>query len=94
VKLPGYDHKLYLVVVKEFGMEPMMLLTSWAVGTHRKESVWRIVEYYLVRWKCDESYRYILSSVIIWRISESEAISAFGTLRSWCWQSPIFHRSI
>jgi hypothetical protein len=22
-------------------------------------SIWRIVEYYLARWKCDESYRYI-----------------------------------
>lgn len=59
VKLPGYDYKLYLVVVKGFGMEPMMLLTSCEVKTYQKESVWRIVEYYLARWKCDESYRYI-----------------------------------
>jgi hypothetical protein len=59
VRLPLFQHKLYLVVVKGFGMEPMMLLTSCAVDTHRKESVWRIVEYYLARWKCDESYRYI-----------------------------------
>jgi hypothetical protein len=59
VKLPLYDHKLYLVVVKGFGVEPMMLLTSCLVKKYRKESVWRIVEYYLARWKCDESYRYI-----------------------------------
>ena len=59
VKLPSYSHKLYLVVVKGFGMEPMMLLTSCSVKKSQKESVWRIVEYYLVRWKCDESYRYI-----------------------------------
>ena len=59
VKLPPYRHKLYLVVVKGFGMEPMMLLTSCMVEIHRKESVWRIVEYYLARWRCDESYRYI-----------------------------------
>lgn len=25
----------------------------------RKEGIWRIVEYYLARWKSDESYRYI-----------------------------------
>ena len=24
-----------------------------------KESIWRIVEIYLTRWKCDESFRYI-----------------------------------
>jgi hypothetical protein len=59
VKLPSYDHKLYLVVVKGFGEEPMMLLTSCLVESNRKESIWRIVEYYLARWKCDESYRYI-----------------------------------
>jgi hypothetical protein len=59
VKLPLYAHRLYLVVVKGFGEEPMMLLTSCGVEKNRKESIWRIVEYYLARWKCDESYRYI-----------------------------------
>jgi hypothetical protein len=59
VKLPSYAHRLYLVVVKGFGKEPMMLLTSCRVDIDTKESVWRIVEYYLARWKCDESYRYI-----------------------------------
>lgn len=59
VKLPHYDHKLYLVVVKGFGIKPMMLLTSCTVDIYKKENIWRIVEYYLARWKCDESYRYI-----------------------------------
>jgi hypothetical protein len=59
VKLPSFSHKLYLVVVKGFGLEPMMLLTSCAVQINQKESAWRIVEYYLARWRCDESYRYI-----------------------------------
>jgi hypothetical protein len=59
VKLPSYGHKLYLVVVKGFGEEPMMLLTNCLVERKCKESIWRIVEYYLARWKCDESYRYI-----------------------------------
>jgi len=59
VKLPSYAHRLYLVVVKGFGKEPMMLLTSCRLDIDTKESVWRIVEYYLARWKCDESYRYI-----------------------------------
>jgi len=60
VKLPAHPrHKLYLVVVKGFGLKPMMLLTSCPVECHKKESVWRMVEYYLARWRCDESYRYI-----------------------------------
>jgi hypothetical protein len=59
VKLPGKKHKLFLVVVKGFGQEPMMVLTSCAVDIRAQESIWRIVEIYLTRWKCDESFRYI-----------------------------------
>ena len=59
VKLPGKDHPLFLVVVKGFGKEPMMLLTNCAVNLKVKETLWRIVEIYLTRWKCDESFRYI-----------------------------------
>ena len=49
VKLPQYDNKLYLVVVKGFGEKPIMLLTSCPVDIHNKESVWRAIEYYLAR---------------------------------------------
>lgn len=59
VKLPGKDNPLFLVVAKGFGKEPMMLLTSCTVNARLKESVWRIIEIYLTRWKCDESFRYI-----------------------------------
>ena len=59
VSLPGKDHPLILVVVKGFGRQPMMLLTSCPVQLKAKESIWRIVEIYLTRWKCDESFRYI-----------------------------------
>lgn len=59
VKLPGRDHPLFFVVVKGFGKQPMMLLTSCPVNMKTKESIWRIVEIYLTRWKCDESFRYI-----------------------------------
>ena len=51
-----------LVVVKGFGQEPMMLLTNRAVSEGVKEEIWRIVEIYLTRWKCEESYRYIKQS--------------------------------
>ena len=59
VKLPGRDDPLFLVVVKGFGKEPMMLLTSCSVNVKVKEAIWRIVEIYLTRWKCEESFRYI-----------------------------------
>jgi len=59
VQLPGREHPLFLVVVKGFGRQPMMLLTSCPVHLKAKESIWRIVEIYLTRWKCDESFRYI-----------------------------------
>ena len=59
VKLPGYSQRLYFVVVKGFGIKPMMLLPSCSVDIKKKEPIWRIVEYYLARWKCDESYQYI-----------------------------------
>jgi hypothetical protein len=59
VRLPGKDDPLYLVVVKGFGREPMMLLTSCPVNLKVKEAIWRIVEIYLTRWKCEESFRYI-----------------------------------
>jgi len=59
VKLPGHGYPLFLVVAKGFGKEPMMLLTSCPVRTKIKEAIWRIIEVYLTRWKCDESFRYI-----------------------------------
>jgi len=54
VKLPDKEYPLFLVVVKGFGKKPMMLLTSCPLNL-----IWRIVEIYLTRWKCDESFRYI-----------------------------------
>jgi hypothetical protein len=59
VKLPEYGHPLFLVVVKGFWKVPMMLLTSCPVHLKIKETIWCIVEIYLTRWKCDESFRYI-----------------------------------
>jgi len=62
VKLPGRDERLFMVVVKGFGEEPTMLLTNCRINLRVKESIWRIVEIYLTRWKCDESFRYIKQS--------------------------------
>ena len=62
VKLPGRQERLFMVVVKGFGHKQMMLLTSCRINPRVKESVWRMVEIYLTRWKCDESFRYIKQS--------------------------------
>jgi hypothetical protein len=56
VKLPFSDQPLFLVVVKGFGEKPMMLLTNVAI---KSQGVMRILEIYLTRWKCEESYRFI-----------------------------------
>ena len=56
VKLPFSGKPLWLVVVKGFGEKPMMLLTNVVV---KSQGVMRILEIYLTRWKCEESYRFI-----------------------------------
>jgi hypothetical protein len=56
VKLPFSGQSLFLMVVKGFGEKPMMLLTNVAV---KSQGVMRILEIYLTRWKCEESYRFI-----------------------------------
>jgi hypothetical protein len=56
VKLPFSGQALFLVVVKGWGEKPMMLLTNVAIPS---QGVMRILEIYLTRWKCEESYRFI-----------------------------------
>jgi len=56
VYLPGYSEPLTLMVVKGYGERPLMLLTNLDVG---KAGLDRILEIYLTRWKCEESYRFI-----------------------------------
>jgi len=56
VKLPFDKQALSLVVVKGFGEKPMMLLTNVNV---KSLGVMRVLEIYLTRWKCEESYRFI-----------------------------------
>lgn len=59
VKLTFRSETLYLVVIKGFGEKPMMLLTNLNVP---QMGVERILEIYLTRWKCEESYRFIKQS--------------------------------
>jgi hypothetical protein len=51
-----------LLVITGFGSEPMLLLTNLKVSLTNSKQLYRIVEIYLTRWKCDECYRYIKQS--------------------------------
>lgn len=58
VYLPGQDIALYLVVVRGFGEEPLMILTNIPLKKTRK-SLWWAVESYITRWKIEETIRFI-----------------------------------
>jgi hypothetical protein len=57
VKLPGCSENLRLVVVRGFGTEPMMLLTSLGI-THSRKSLLNVVLYYVRRWQIEETIRF------------------------------------
>ena len=61
VRLPERKQQLYMVVVKGFGQEPMMLLTDVQVKKSRK-SLWQIIESYITRWSIEETIRFIKQS--------------------------------
>jgi len=67
-----------MVVVKGFAEEPTMLLTNCRVNLRGKESIWRMVETSLTRWKCDESFRYIEQSYNL----ENPRVRSYGGIRN------------
>ncbi|MFB0506261.1 MAG: transposase [Thermodesulfobacteriota bacterium] len=56
VRLPFHEAWLWLVVLKGYGEEPLMLLTNLRMD---RLGAMRILEIYLTRWKCEEGYRFI-----------------------------------
>jgi len=61
IHFPGRDENLGLVVVRGFGQEPMMLLTTEPLRKSRKV-LWRLVRAYIRRWAIEETIRYIKQS--------------------------------
>lgn len=57
VKLPDRREPLSLVVIRGFGQEPTMLLTTVDVRGGRKK-LWWVVQAYLTRWRIEETLRY------------------------------------
>lgn len=61
VYLPGRGETLGLLVVRGFGQEPMMLLTTEPLRRNRKV-LWRLIEAYMRRWAIEETIRFIKQS--------------------------------
>ena len=61
VTLPGLNEPLWLVVVRGFGEEPLMLLTNVPLKKTRR-SLWWAVESYMTRWPIEETFRFIKPS--------------------------------
>ena len=56
-------HKWYnAVVIVGFGENPMILFTNLEVNSFSAKAIYKVVEIYLTRWKCEECYRYIKQS--------------------------------
>lgn len=62
VRLPDIpDRLLHMVVVRGFGKQPMMLLTTLAKSTSRS-SLWQVVEGYMTRWRVEDTIRHVKQS--------------------------------
>ncbi len=61
VRLPGRAEALGMLVVKGFGREPMMLLTTEPLRRSRKV-LWRLIRAYMRRWAIEETIRFIKQS--------------------------------
>jgi hypothetical protein len=62
IPLIGRDERLHLVVVAGFGEEPILLLTNALEGARDSQSLWWIAQIYLMRWKIEETFRFIKQS--------------------------------
>ena len=62
MRLPIHpEKKLLLVVVKVFGQQPLMILTTEPMRRCKK-NLWWIVEAYMTRWRIEETIRFIKQS--------------------------------
>lgn len=78
VRLPEYPARtLWLVVVKGFGQEPLMILTTEPMRRSRKV-LWRVVNAYITRWRVEETIRFIKQSYDF----EDVRVLTYGRLRN------------
>jgi hypothetical protein len=50
---------LIALVVKGFGENPMVLITNQQLSLYDANQCYKILDNYLTRWKCDETYQYV-----------------------------------
>lgn len=62
IRLVGRQEQLHLVVVAGFGEQPLLLLTNLLGRAPDSRSLWWIVQIYLMRWKIEETFRFIKQS--------------------------------
>jgi hypothetical protein len=62
IRLVGRGERLHLVVVAGFGEEPLLLLTNALEGAQDSQSLWWIAQIYLMRWKIEETFRFVKQS--------------------------------
>jgi hypothetical protein len=77
VKVPGREEPLGLLVVRGFGQEPLMLLTTERLRRSRK-ALWRLVRAYMRRWAIEETIRYIKQSYEL----EDVRVLNYGSLQN------------
>jgi hypothetical protein len=78
VRLPGRpDVRLWLVVVKGLGENPLMLLTNLPLRRCHKDVAW-VVNGYLTRWRIEEAIRFIKQSYCL----EDIRVLTYGRLRN------------
>lgn len=61
VRLPRRKEALFLVVIRGFGQEPLMLLTNLKIRRSRS-SLWRVIDSYLTRWRAEKTIRFLKQS--------------------------------
>ena len=59
IQLNGVKETLIALVVKGFGENPMVLITNQKLSIYDPHQTYKILDNYLTRWKCDETYRYV-----------------------------------
>jgi hypothetical protein len=79
ISLPELPHVwLQAVIVEGWGEVPTVLITDMKLDLQNRLSIWRVVECYLTRWKCDECYRYIKQSYN----TEDVRVRSYNSLRN------------
>ena len=62
IRRVGRDERMHLVVLTGFGEEPILLLTNALKGARDSQLLWWIAQIYLMRWKIEETFRFIKQS--------------------------------